>query len=323
MSDNDDAPQLVIQTDSWHYRYFVFIRNFWGMSATPTRTSLCPYCQTIFWFSFFALLLSPVIVLGWIMLKAFRIAYKGLDAMGFDWCIDIIDKTPLGDFASYTEEKVPAAPAPMMLLTTALFLFSLAFIGLIGFCVFWAILNFIMSIPAIPGAFVLLLTYIGYGLYHAFYGIGLALGEVVDVVRWLGLFLWDLRDPILYWFLVGLSIAVSGMALGYLSLAFSQTALAQKLWDILIFRLNGYGEARAKAKARRNAMEAASTAAVPVPKKPCWVMAMLKRIFCRDIDIGGKVRRVLTPFGILITWIIALKRNACPLIEFVEDDENK
>lgn len=55
--------RLIISTDSWHYRYYTWLRSLFG-AYSKKATSLCPYCHTILWASLLLVLLSPCIILG-------------------------------------------------------------------------------------------------------------------------------------------------------------------------------------------------------------------------------------------------------------------
>ncbi len=61
-------PRLVVCKDTIHYKYWTNLREWWGFGI-PERTSLCPYCQFMLWFTLLRILMFPFAILGWIGLR--------------------------------------------------------------------------------------------------------------------------------------------------------------------------------------------------------------------------------------------------------------
>lgn len=324
-----DGPQLFIDKNSWHFRYFCFIRKFWGLKPVE-RTSLCPYCQTMFWFSLVAFILSPLVVLGWVLLKALRISYKVMDWMGFERVIDSIDCNFLGKWLEVSDTSMMDAPGPTTLVTV--FIASLA-IG-IPTGIYVMVMTALVFVRGHWGdvlqEFYATCVHIGTAIFYVFYFIGYCLHWTWYGIKWLGsLLAWfftlgSFWKAAAYWFAVGLGASILACLVCYFFYALSQTDLGKRMWNFIIFRLNGYGEARKRAKARQEAIRAQREA--EAPRGPGRIKRSLKwlktKIFGEEGEFsdkaGKKVGQVLTTFGVFWEWIKGLKRNACPLIEFVE-----
>lgn len=131
------------------------------------------------------------------------------------------------------------------------------------------------------------------------------------MLLWIGL--WAAR------IFIGVAGSVGSM---YLIFMFSKTRLAGWLWDRIIFKLNGYKEAKIMAAQRR-------VNTPPKPPKPeapprgpgiltrAW--RRFKKMFYDDDEDDRIVTRTLTFFGIVGAFIWAMKKRACPLVVFVDD----
>ena len=71
--------RLAVSKNSFHYKYQEVLRNIWGIRSAGSKVkSLCVYSQFIFWFTFFTVLISPLLIIGWTTLKMLRGSYKFL-----------------------------------------------------------------------------------------------------------------------------------------------------------------------------------------------------------------------------------------------------
>ena len=254
--------RLVICRDSWHYKYYEFIRSFWGFEPQP-RTSLCPYCQTMIWFSLLAILLSPIFVIGWIILKLFRTTYKVLSKRGYNKLIDLIDKS----FLEEVHNDLTSIKTPIPTIMIGSFMFFIAVIAaIILFCLLLygighGVWSFIFIIPKIPAFLVMCLKgtltgliYVGFGIWIALASVGYALvtayTHVVHFMFWLftNKHLWF---NIGYWSLFAISIIVITTLISLLIWKLSQTSLGKKVIEIIRFKANGYAAAREQAEKRR------------------------------------------------------------------------
>ena len=325
-------PKLTINTDSWHYRYFIFIRHFWGMQDDPYRTSLCPYCQTIFWFSLFAAVLLPLFVFGWTLLKILRLTYKGCDLLGLNFLIDLIDMTPVGAVLEKSDSKLKESPALTAILIIFVTACTLGFIGSLLVLFVWALGYSIFHISEFPAAVWDFILRTGWVFFYAFSLVGWLLNKIGLGISY-GFHWFFSNEPLLhgiaYWSVAILLFGcVSVVVMGLSSLLF-QSRLGQWLWNTVLNRLNGYGEARSRAKARRDAarlarLDAERAAEIPAPDRgPCWVTRMWRKIWGEKKIVDGVEQRVLGPLAICWTFMVAVKKNMCPLVEFTKPDAEK
>jgi len=319
-----DPKQLVINRNTWHYRYFIFIRNFWGFQKPPMQTSLCPYCQTMIWFSIFAFLLSPAIIAGWLALKFDRIAYKIIYRMGWEKTIDFIDDSILGQVLEEASEKgIRNAPAPTAIGALLGQLAFLSFFGLILVVLGTILYECVIRIPLVPHAVWTAMLAFGWAMFQVFSFIGYLMSMVVtgwyEVVAFfhntallLCIALWAARA------FLTLLVPVVFM---YLIFMFSRTSFARWVWDRIIFKLNGYKEAKDMSAKRRE--EERSKPEVEKPKRPYRPLlitrAWRRGLFYDDDEQNGIAIRTLTFFGIVGAFIWAIKKRACPLVVFADD----
>ena len=332
-------PRLVIKKDSWHYRYFLFIRKFWGMDGAPDRTSICPYCNTIFWFSLFAIVCAPLFVIGWILLKVFRMLYKGLTRFNFTKAVDFLDKSGIGKWMDQaSNDGMKDSPAWATGLTAFGAILALAFICGALFILGVVLVTIVCSIPQWPHALVVAFKYAGYGLFHVYAGIGAIFWVIGQALYWAGWGLcwfftnatiWLVVLKTIFWIV---AIGLPSFAIGYLVFRICQTSIGKKILDFLIFKMNGYGEAKKKAAERRSKE-------VPEPKKqevysedffdckPGIISRFFtsgwnkfKSLFKTEVPVGQVVTTVLSPLGIAWVYLKGLKNGVCPLIEFFDDE---
>lgn len=331
---SDESPQLYIDRNSWHFRYFLFIRHFWGFKDAPSRTSLCPYCQTMFWFSIAAVVLAPLMVIGWVLLKIGRMAYKMMDAIGFEKLIDSIDGSPFGKWLDVSDNSMMDSPGPTALITLIVTSLTLGVPGAILFALFTFCLYLYANRGHIPGALADFCIHLGVFAFDIFYCIGYCVHWTWHGIAWLGSGLaWFFTyTPFwysaFYWMAVFLGMACFSFVCCYLVYIISRTKIGLAIWDYIIFRLNGYGEARKRAKIRQEARQEVlriERESLP-PKGPGMCSRFLtylkEKIFGKKGEFaaatGDKAGQILTTVGVAWEWIKGMKRNACPIIEFVE-----
>lgn len=70
--------QLVVNTEGGFYRHYLRVRRWYGQNDDPAkRGGLCKPCQTILWGTLFAVVVSPLIGVGWLLAKVFNRAAAG------------------------------------------------------------------------------------------------------------------------------------------------------------------------------------------------------------------------------------------------------
>ena len=313
-------PKLVVSKDSWHYQYFRFIRGLWGLQKEPARTSLCPYCQTMFWFSLAALVLSPAIILGWLMLKGMRLSYKGMSALGCNKVIDFIDWTPAGSFMEKSDDSIQSYPILTAIGTIVVTAMTLVLIFGPIFAICFGLYHVFMALPQAPGFFKMIGLYAGWGLFMGFAVIGLGLHHAWFGIHWFftNYAMWS---QIAYWTCFVLGIGVAASVLGLVSYAIASTSFGRRSIDWFMLRMNGYGEARKKARERRleakAKLESQPRIELP-PPEPSWAVKAWRKLYSHEFKVGEKVMVVLGPIGIMWRFGWAVKRCICPMVEFVD-----
>jgi hypothetical protein len=322
-------PILAIKTNTWHYKYFKFIRGLWGLDV-PLKTSLCPYCQTMFWFSLAAIIASPLIILGWLLTKFIRVAYKSCARLGLNFMVDFMDKVGLGDAVEFVTKKSEKEPLPATMLFGFMALLCVAALVILIGAVLFSIGFLIANVGEAPGALLRLLTGIGWALFKVFAFFGFLLHQVWHGLHWFFTngALWS---EVASWLLWGLEWGLGACVTCFLLYKLSETRLGRWVISSVELRLNGFGEARAEAKKRRDEeaeKKRLAEEANPKPqveKKPCIVVRALKRfwggLFNQTVRVGKTAGVALGVFGIIWEFIKAVKRNACPIVDFVQEEQ--
>ena len=340
-----------VSTTSWHFAYYKWLRGLYGRREVPDQTSLCPYCQTILWGSIFCIVLSPLLVTGWGVMRIGRWMLK-LETRLDPFFVWLDKKTMFVKIFSDGPENFEDGPL------AAGFVYSV-----IALCIF-----FVIALAA------MIVIFLGYGFWHildilAWFGWGfLYIGWAVfwtfsfvgRIENWLGqgaywLFtngpLWA---GIAEWaiFILGwlIGVGITAVVLGYGVMIASRTKIISGIWAAIVTKVNGFAAAR---KERNDRVEAERVARLE--KEPPWTCPycygenMATRDVCHHCDcpqedfsapawfvwIGklvesciGKVQRigreeihVLGWFSIIIEFIKAAKNRACPLIEFISPEK--
>ncbi len=337
--------KLVVNAGSWHFSYYRAIRRTWNWGEPPQHTSLCPYCQTMFWGSVAFAVFSPILILGWLELKFGSYFYKLLDKCGATRTLDLLSPgADLLDKSCHKLEKSFAFTAftvGIFSMFVAVMLYAAVFIG-------W---KAILFTPMIPAAIWWAATGIGWGLFQVGYGIWWAVfgtGEIIQVVGgWIGEvggFLADFFTNGSLWTTIGTWAAMGvGSLLAFAATGFtaykvitSDTMRGFANWALRSFSSARELAARAKADAAANAearaaarakIREARVAKVKKSSEPGWLRKLWGSIWSIKIDLtplaAGADRcvvKMIGPAGILWAWLVSCKHNACPLISFVNAD---
>ena len=332
--------KLLINKNSWHYRYWSFIRNFWGASNLPDQTSLCPYCQTMIWLSVLTFVTSPLLFTGWLVKKLYRVAYKSFVQKGFYKLVDFLDNNPLFKTIDEVIDGAESSPAGNVL--TIFMGVAIVLMGTIAAVIVLCLLPFAVYygvIYAVWGAWTGI-TYAGWAIVWGFAVAGAMMLYAAEKVAWFFTTAW-IWETALHWVVRIVTLVVVSVAAVFLCYGAWISPLGQRLWDWIGFKLNGYKEAKAKAYERRIEEE---KKAPPKPSQPSWwdrkVVPVLKPLLLaaghglqsvgetiHDFFVSTKVEwkgssaKVLSPMATLWQFLVAVKHGVCPLVEFVEGGE--
>lgn len=347
---------LAFDINSFHYRYYMFIRYMWGYTDKPQRTSLCPYCQTMFWGSIFVVVFSWALVFGWICMKLGRMTCK-LQNPYTDALIRYLDeKTKWMD--ALDSGPTAFAESPMW---TAL---HFCMIGVLS------VLIVVMAVAIVGTAFGI----IGLGLWNIgdvgaaiLYGVAWVFSQFFMGLYWVG-FAWDwictkivwlftngeLWYDVLSWavyiivWVLGMGVAAVVLCLSFIGI--SKLPPSRRFGKFLTNKFNGYSEAQEQRRARVRktpwkceyckynngnsedlfCQECGSAKPKPINLNPflylfyplAWVIVWVVDRGCivkdkirnREIDIIG-------PLGILWSYLVAIKKGVCPIVEFVDSEQ--
>lgn len=348
---------LLVNTESWHFAYYNWLRGLYGYNEPPERTSLCPYFQTILWGSIFCLLFSPLLITGWLMMRCGRwlLKFETFFDPFFAW----IDKeTPIIKWFNDAPDAFEDGPLVSGLLYTllglgcvgavaSLLLGIAGFIGLLGYGA-WHILDIFV---AAWWAFV----HIGWVLFWVFSFIGRIENWVGEGAHWLftnG----ELWTSIGEWALIivatVLAVGAAAVVVGYGSMMVARTKLVTSIWTSIVTKVNGFGAARKERNERvkRERKERQEK----MPKWTCsycdkenkatldeciycdsprkgetappsawmiWIGKCLESCFGRVQRIGKQEIHILGWLTVLIEFIKAVKKGVCPLLEFASPEE--
>lgn len=338
------TPRLVIRRDSWHYRYFLFIRKFWGSSEEPERTSLCPYCQTILWGSFAGLISLPLLAMSWAFVSAVKFTDNIIRNSKFKNISHWLDKhAGLNDMLDKAQaQEVKDHPglagvsiAFFTILAAAMLSGVVAIVGL-------TIYKFVIHVPDIPDLVATCaigiwwgILYIGYGLFYVFYAIGYGL-----TWSWHGL-VWFFTNGAI-WSVIGqgvlwiLGVAAVGGVSFFSWMKFSESSFGQRVTSYISSLLPWHVAAKEIrmeliSKESEEAADLASDSHIVKPPSPSRFSAWLERkmqkfsngiswLMNRKISIGDAVVKVVGPFSGLWLFAKALKSRSCPIVEFVDKE---
>jgi len=315
------APQqdlkLVVNADSWHFRYFTFIRKQWGMSPPLPRTSLCPYCQTMFWGSVFIMLFGVLIILGWLEIKVARFFYKLLGKCGFDRLL--VWLSPTADVVDDCSQKMEKSFAFASVVVSLFTLIGLALLGLVIFLVVTAGWGIFLLIPQLPELVWEGLLEVGWALFWVCGIIGLLLHSTGGFLVWLftnG----SLWLTIASWAGVVIGSAVLLAIMGYGIYLLFTRKMMKRFGGWALSRVNGFKAARdlaSKAKTKIEITRRMKSKPVSLSNR---LLKWLSSFFSKEINTSGAKVSMLGPLGIIWVYIKAIKKNMCPMISFVDSE---
>ena len=266
---------LVVTRQSWHYRLHVFVRNLWGWTPSPTeRWSLCPYFWTIVLGTFFSLLTILFAVLGWVIVRLARKAYKSGSKGGlFSFWTRLCDATIIGRIldesaSSFKNAFIPAGLMHLLMLSVVIG----CLVGF-GFIVYFVFHVLIMGVGQAPHLISAGVMRAGYLLFYTFALVGYVVvnialnlqsaaiwlwAHIVEAAIWLwngacsvSVSTWTKLTAASTWISLGkwLLTILSGIILSLLGLVIisivaAYTIFNDKFWSWAEMKANGYAEAR-------------------------------------------------------------------------------
>lgn len=346
---------LAFDVNSLHFRYYKFIRGMWGIAGVPERTSLCPYCQTMFWGSIFLVVFSWAIVLGWVCMKIGRMICK-LQSPYIDAVVRVLDKKTEW-MAALNEGPQEFAKSPM---STGIYFCAVAGVVLVG------VLSALILVVGFLGI-------IGLGLWNIvdigtaiFYGIAWIFTQMFMGLYWVG-FACDKAYNVIVWFFTNgpfwyavlswtiylgawvLGIGITSISLCLIGIAISKLSFMRTFGNYLTNKFNGFTEAQEQRRIRaREALKKQPPWKCdwcgynknPAEKGRCgecdaskpksaskwfWLFIWVEPILWVVEKMGSTVLKirnreidVIGPLGIVWSYILAVKKGVCPIVEFVD-----
>ena len=180
------------------------------------------------------------------------------------------------------------------------------------------------------------IPYIGWGVIWGLGFVGCLLVHAVQGIGWFftALWLWEQIFAIVGWTFVGLIASAIATFCGYHILT---SPHAMRFWNWTSFKFNGYWEAREKAaKARRDYQWKVGQGEIvpPPPSKVASLWATAWKLSCEKaeyifggifkffysakVEWKGGTAKVLSPMATMWAFLVAIKKGACPIVEFVE-----
>lgn len=330
---SDQITQLNVDTNSWHFKYFCFIRKLFGIRTKKTvATSLCVYVQTMLWGSAFFVLSLPLQSIGLLFVKLTRFIYKKAVQLNMTPIVNIIDFT-IGYLLSEAD-KVPDERSPFIFYTGVggIFCISCAIIAMLVCLSFIGLGAAIAFLPRVPYLLLQGLMILGWAVVWAcatlVYGVLSVFSYVGAGVSWLfsASWLWLLLFEISLWCLGFIVVSIAVTMLFYW---LSSTEAFERFLDYMHVKYNGYAEARKQADVAR--IEAAKLKQQE-PKTDTWLDRLgdklrltlsnfAKFFLSKTYVVGNTSKKILSPMALIWHFGWALKKRACPVIQFVNAEE--
>ena len=276
MTDTKKTPvQLVISTDSWHYKHYCRIRKYFGIDTEIDKvTTLCPYVQTMIWLSVLFVVTMPLQVIGWFTLKTGRWFYRVCETTGLGTIVDLIDNFPvepshsIGYAMAKSEESLEDhAWFTLMQWTFGLLLGSamigcFAFLlGMLIYMLFFVLACMVFTIPYWPGGIYIGLCHAGWAIVWVMWATVCAFFAFCGWIYWLlstvvWALIWFFTAGWL-WLLVLKGLGVLGLVLiactilGWVLIQIGSSKTFKRVLDFIKMKFNGYLEARESATERR------------------------------------------------------------------------
>jgi hypothetical protein len=354
-------PITGINSKSFSFRVWLFLHRIWmGDRCPDDPKTLCGYAQKIVWGCLFTALCSPLILLGWLLIKTERALYKRFSKSRWakKWleeleaaCEERNERTwgTKIEIKSQRLEEVPALNACVFGLGVVAVIGIAAIVIFLATCGVWAL---IVAIPKIPAALWTALLYVGWALNYAFFGIGWFILALGSIMKWGVLALLCVLPSILKW----VAIIVGGLATATLLtvavIKFFQTRLGEWLIDRLKFKYNGFAAAREdycqrREDLRRQVREKMRKKQAREQEKPrvtskvihvivsvivsifvatknafCWVKETLWSGKVIETEKGAEIE-VLGFFPLIWRTLHSIYKGICPLVVVIREEEKE
>ncbi|KKM67721.1 hypothetical protein LCGC14_1468220 [marine sediment metagenome] len=331
---------LGIKTNSWHYRYYENLKKCWGLEKTSREGSICKYSRFVGIFSLLTLMALPLIIVGWLMLKFSRFAYKIMDKLPITTrVIDYLDrKINYGSFLEARVDDMETSPLLNCSLFGLLWIFILVVlvmllvIGSLGIC------GFISVLPKIPIVIAVSILLIGWAFFQIFAVFGYAL-KLLIIGLCIGLKYVAIYIPTGSWLiakilLVIVILAALSLPIVYLIHKFFTSPKTYKIRQWFLFKFNGFQEARVKAEARAVVKKAERRKREYDNYGKPSLMDKFKDWFRRAIgsffsekSVNATIRgkevgvKVMGGLSLLKNTLTAMYHGVCPMIEFIDEDD--
>ncbi|NJL70570.1 MAG: hypothetical protein HC888_02600 [Candidatus Competibacteraceae bacterium] len=288
--------RLVLNRSSVLCRYWVFIRQVWGVHHIPDHISLCKMFWTIVLGSAATLFFSPFMAIGWACILLASLAYRGVISIGSQRVVDALDRLAFSETLDKYNKYLATSPV-----------FASLGISLIVTAIFLAIVAIIL---AIPDGLSELAREVGWLIAQA----GFFAFYFFSVVGWIGYNVVSafFRSETWYFIFGGLVFTTVTLfvscTLVFLTHLFI-VAIEKEIKPI-------YEKPERKEKPYRRSSTARIGYAIfdAIKSLVNWV----KALFYTEVYVGGKKRTVIGPLGVLIETIWAFKQGVCPLIDIIE-----
>lgn len=347
---------MRVNTNGLTYRYYRFIRwmlGFLDEGEDHYPASLCPYVQAMFWGSIFIVVFSPGLILGWITMKLGRLMCKLENPVtdrivnyigSHTKFIELLDDGP----TDFTKSPIWTGLGFFVIGIASLIGIAgclAAVVGALGFIGF-GVWNFVDIVSAIFSGVAWCLSQIFMGAYWC----GFAFREIYTAIIWLFTNgeLWHKVLVIALqcgaWLL---GIGLASVALCSLFIVSSKLSFVKSLGRYFTNRLNGFSEAQGQRRERfiqaqkklppwkceycgyKNnraiklaCVECDQTRPKPVPKWLCVFVVFYPFVWawktCAGVANGIKAINVAGPLTTFWSYLVAIKKGVCPLLEFVD-----
>ena len=336
---------LAISTNSFHYKYYRILRKMWSFQEREERTSLCLYTQFLFWMTFLTVLVSPLILGGWLILKLGRSFYKICSWTTFgrrmlDWLDDWFG---WGDKIDEFSKEMRVSPAATLTKVCLVVLgIGITISAVVGILIYGIIcIKFVLFIiMAFFASIALAFFYLSY-----FIGLGLSLiyGAICWVLKTAFLFL-AMHSLMIVWIIGGFVIA------GLLSAVMIKLAASsEKVMQFFGFKINGYHQAREENEKRRKELEIEHKKLMDKLKKEredlrfkkmrgeipysltekiiigigsCF-KSLFRWIYSKSVNVGGGTYRMIGSGGVIWETLRGIKNGVCPLVEFIDENDTE
>lgn len=346
---------LAITTNSFHFKYYLMLCKMWDIRKITdkydARMSLCIYSQFIFWMSIATILLSPFILLGWLILKLSRLGYKICSwTKPGRFFMDFLDNVfDLSFVINKASENMVAAPVVNLIkiagavLFTTLVIFMISFIAIAGIV---GLISIFMNIPEYIAGFFYCVCVV---FFHIFAAIGYAIAKAL---------FWSLLG--LKWFGLMLLMSMGGIALvaGLLALTalfaitlFKAALAIEPIKDFFGFKINGFQKAKEEAIKRRKEIaiqleieeenkrkekekirEMKDRGEIPFSFLEKAGMAInesfvkfgswFKRTaFEKKAKVKGGNVKIMSGLGVVWETLKSFKQGVCPFVEFIDAED--